>query len=191
MQPQPGGRRRIDQVLAGDFLDGLQELPVEELRARRTEAEQEETDLSYARRLLHGRLDLLRAEQAARTGGDDAPGDGVQTTEELVASLARTLADPPGPSHGMGKHGLVEPSRVGEHRRAAEAAVADPAASNPAGMSDEDLAAAVERFDGLQRQVGEQRSAVQKAADALSEELGRRYREGLLNVDDVLDAERS
>lgn len=191
MQPQPGGRRRIDQVLAGDFLDGLQELPVEELRARRTEAEQEETDLSYARRLLHGRLDLLRAEQAARTGGDDAPGDGPQTTEELVASLARTLADPPGPSHGMGKHGLVEPSRVGEHRRAAEAAVADPAASNPAGMSDEDLAAAVERFDGLQRQVGEQRTAVQKAADALSEELGRRYREGLLNVDDVLDAERS
>jgi hypothetical protein len=190
MQPQPGGRRRIDQVLAGDFLDGLQDLPVEELRARRTEAEQEETDLSYARRLLHGRLDLLRAEQAARTGGADAPGDGVQSTEELVASLARTLADPPGPSHGMGKHGLVEPSRVGEHRRAAEAAVADPATSNPAGMSDEDLAAAVERFDGLQREVGEQRAAVQKAADALSEELGRRYREGLLNVDDVLGAER-
>jgi hypothetical protein len=190
MQPQPGGRRRIDQVLAGDFLDGLQDLPVEELRARRTEAEQEETDLSYARRLLHGRLDLLRAEQAARTGGADAPGDGVQSTEELVASLARTLADPPGPSHGMGKHGLVEPSRVGEHRRAAEAAVADPATSNPAGMSDDELASAVERFDGLQREVGEQRAAVQKAADALSEELGRRYREGLLTVDDVLDAER-
>jgi hypothetical protein len=190
MQPQPGGRRRIDQVLAGDFLDGLHDLPVEELRARRTEADQEETDLSYARRLLHGRLDLLRAEQAARTGGEDAPGDGVQTTEELVASLARTLADPPGPSHGMGKHGLVEPSRVGEHRRAAEAAVADPATSNPAGMSDDELASAVERFDGLQREVGEQRAAVQKAADALSEELGRRYREGLLTVDDVLDAER-
>ena len=105
---------------------------------------------------------------------------------ELVAALAKTLADPPGPSHGMGKHGLVEPSRVGEHRRAAEAAVADPALSDPAGMDDETLAAAVARLDGLQQDVGEQRAAVQKAADALTDELGRRYRDGVLHVEDVL-----
>jgi hypothetical protein len=189
MEPQAGGRRRIDHVLADGFLDGLTELPVEELRARRAEAEQEETDLSYARRLLHGRLDLLRAEQARR-GSGEAPGT-QQSNEDLVASLARTLADPPGPSHGLGRHGLVEPSRVGEHRRAAEAAVADPATSDPSRLDEAALAAAVDRFDALQRQVGEQRTAVQRAADALSEELGRRYREGLLSVDEVLDPRRT
>ena len=185
MQTQPGGRRRIDHVLAEDFLDGLQDLPVDQLRARRGEAEQEETDLSYARRLLHGRLDLLRAEQARRdgTGAATVP---ATTDAELVAALAKTLADPPGPSHGMGKHGLVEPSRVGEHRRAAEAAVADPALSDPAGMDDDALAAAVARLDTLQQDVGEQRAAVQRAADALTDELGRRYREGVLHVEDVL-----
>ena len=69
---QQGGRRRIDHVLGEGFLDGLRELPVDQLRARRGEAEQEETDLSFARRLLHGRLDLLRAEQERRCGPEAA-----------------------------------------------------------------------------------------------------------------------
>jgi hypothetical protein len=184
IEPQPGGRRRIDHVLADGFLDDLEELPVEELRERRAEAEQEETDLSYARRLLHGRLDLLRGEQAARRGEGTTLAD--SSTEELVATLARTLADPPGPSHGLGRHGLAEPSRVGEHRRAAEAAVADPAISDPAALDDDALAAAVARLDALQGAVGTQRSAVQRAADALAAEIGRRYREGLISVDTVL-----
>lgn len=173
-------------MLADGFTDDLAELPVDELRARRAEAEQEETDLSYARRLLHGRLDLLRAEQQSRASGEDVT---QESTEDFVASLARTLADPPGPSHGLGRHGRTEPSRVGEHRRAAEAAVADPALSDPTALDDNALAAAVEHLDELQRAVGEQRAKVQHAADALSAELGRRYREGILSVDDVLDDE--
>lgn len=176
-------------MLADDFLADLRDIPVEELRSRRSEAEQEETDLSFARRLLHGRIDLLKAEQAARAAGG-GPGSGTPSgTDELVASLSRTLADPPGPSHGLGRHVVAEPSRVGEHRRAAEAAVADPAISDPSGLDDERLAAAVAHLDGLQREVGELRSAVQRASDALSDELGRRYREGVLHVEDVLDRE--
>lgn len=179
----------MDHVLADDFLSGLRDIPVEELRSRRSEAEQEETDLSYARRLLHGRLDLLRAEQAARAAGG-GPGSGTPSdTDELVASLARALADPPGASHGLGRHVVSEPSRVGEHRRAAEAAVADPATSDPAALDDERLAAAVANLDALQREVGALRSAVQRASDTLTEELGRRYREGVLHVEDVLAQE--
>ncbi|MGJ7441129.1 RsiG family protein [Aquipuribacter sp. MA13-6] len=186
---QTGGRRRIDHVLSDDFLTGLRDIPVEELRSRRSEAEQEETDLSFARRLLHGRIDLLKAEQEARAAGG-GPGSGTGSgTEELVASLSRTLADPPGPSHGLGRHVVAEPSRVGEHRRAAEAAVADPATSDPAGLDDEQLIGAITHLDSLQQEIGEMRSAVQRASDALSAELGRRYREGVLHVEDVLDRE--
>ncbi|WP_336922470.1 RsiG family protein [Aquipuribacter sp. SD81] len=187
VEPQPGGRRRLDHVLAEDFLDGLGEMPVEDLRARRAEAEQEETDLSYARRLLHGRLDLLRAEQRARQEGASLA---ERSTEELVARLARTLADPPGQSHGLGRHGLAEPSRVGEHRRAAEAAVADPSISDPGSLDDAGLAAAVERLQALADAVGRQRTAVQHAADALKDEIGRRYRDGLMTVEDALPTSR-
>jgi len=49
-----GGRRRIDRVLAPGYLDGIESLDLEEVRIRRAEADQEEVDLSYARRLLQG-----------------------------------------------------------------------------------------------------------------------------------------
>ena len=185
MGVQSGGRRRIDQVLGAGFAEGLQELDMEEVRRRRAEAEQEETDLSYARRLLHGRLDLLRAEQQRRSSAETH--DGPRSTAELVAELSAILADPPTGSHGMGRHRLSEPSRVGEHRRRAEAAVADPSISDPEALRDDELVAATERLDTLAREVGEQRTAVQQVMDALSEEIGRRYREGLTSVDDLLD----
>ena len=70
-QPFEGGRRPIDRILAPGFMDAVGDLSFADLRERRRIVEQEEVDLSYARRLLQGRLDLLRAEQAARARGDD------------------------------------------------------------------------------------------------------------------------
>ena len=65
IEVRPGGRRRIDRVLGAGFSTGLGELGLAEVRARRDDAAQEETDLSYLRRLLHARIDLVRAEQLA------------------------------------------------------------------------------------------------------------------------------
>lgn len=41
-------------------------LPDEELKAMIGDLEQQERDVSYQRRLLHGRIDILRAELVAR-----------------------------------------------------------------------------------------------------------------------------
>ena len=62
----PGGHRRIDRVLDPGFTEGVERLPLPELRARREEAEAEEADVSYLRRLLQGRLNILRAELVRR-----------------------------------------------------------------------------------------------------------------------------
>jgi hypothetical protein len=51
IEVRPGGRRRIDRVLGPGYLSGLGDLPLKVLRERRDEAAQEETDLSYLRRL--------------------------------------------------------------------------------------------------------------------------------------------
>jgi hypothetical protein len=59
----PGGHRRIDRVLDLSFTEEVERLGLPELRARREDAEAEEADVSYLRRLLQGRLDILRAEQ--------------------------------------------------------------------------------------------------------------------------------
>lgn len=186
-QPLAGGRRPIDRILGAGFADAVGELTFTELRERRRLVEQEEVDLSYARRLLQGRLDLLRAEQGARARGES--GTGVRSDAELAEDLALALADGPRDDHGLGRHISVDPSRVGEHRRRAEQAVADVSASDPSALDDEALAAAISQLADLEHEVSETRHQVQRVMDALTAEVGRRYASGEARVEDVLAAE--
>jgi hypothetical protein len=53
----------------------LTSIPEEELKARLTELDEEERALSYRRRVLHGRIDLIRAELVRRGGVALSPAD--------------------------------------------------------------------------------------------------------------------
>jgi hypothetical protein len=173
-----GGRRRIDKVLAPGFVEGIADLELDEVRGRRAEADQEEVDLSYARRLLQGRLDILRAEQAAREG-EGTLARGPRTDAEIVGALTLILADDRREDHGLGRHmKSAEPSRVGEHRREAERAVADIGGSDLESLSDVDLAAAVDRLADIEARVSRTRREVQVVVDALTQEIARRYQAG-------------
>lgn len=188
VQPQDGGRRPIDRVLSPGYADDLSVLTPEELRDRRHEAEQEEVDLSYARRLLQGRLDLLRSEQTSRRGDTpNSPEPGERTDAEIVRDIVAAISeDGPRRDHGLGRHLDVEPSRVGEHRRAAELAVADPHVSDAHELSDDELAEAIVRIADLEHAVSLNRQRVQQVTDALTEEVARRFREGELTVGESL-----
>jgi hypothetical protein len=176
------GNRRIDRVLAADFLEGLESQSMDDVRTLRHEAEQEETDLSYLRRLLQGRLDILRAELARRAG---------DSTETLVDSLAKILTDEGVTSspRGMGRHNASEPSRADSHRRHVEALVADVDLSNPAAHDEASLRRAVETLEREEHAVSEKRRAVQGVMDACTAEITRRYREGDADVSDLLPTE--
>ena len=186
-QPQDGGRRPIDRVLAPGYTDDVRALNPAELRIRRHEAEQEEVDLSYARRLLQGRLDLLRSEQARRRGDEAATTPGERSDEEIVRDIVAAMGeDAPRRDHGLGRYLDIEPSRVGEHRRAAEMVVADPHISDGAQLSDDELVDAIDRISALEQDVSLSRQRVQQVTDALTEEVARRFREGELSVGDSL-----
>ena len=178
--PQPGGRRRIDRVLAEDFTADLAALDMDEVRSRRREAEQEEADLSYIRRMLQGRMDILRAELARRGGGGG---------ERIVDSLSGVLADSGRSDHGLGRFLRVEPSRVDEHRRLVEQIVADVGISDVAQQSDEELRASLARLEDFEQAVSEHRRQVQQVMDRLTTEVAGRYKSGAATVDDLL-AER-
>lgn len=178
VDPRPGGRRRIDKVLADDFVVGLGDIPIEEVRERRHDAEQEEADLSYVRRLLQGRMDILRAELQRRTG---------TMSGSLVDQLAGILADgPPGPPHGMGRHVTVEPSRVADHRRAVEQLVSDAGVSDVVSRSDDELNGSLTRLKDYERAVSRNRRRVQEVMDQCTAEIARRYQSGEATVDDLL-----
>jgi hypothetical protein len=174
----PGGRRRIDRVLAPTFIEDIEGLDLEELRVRRADADQEEVDLSYARRLLQGRLDILRAEEASRRG--EGPfGRQPRTDAEIVAALSRILADEQRQTRGMGRHvSGATPTRVGEHRREAERAVADVGGSDLAALTDVQLAEAVAHLSDVEARVSRSRRQVQAVVDLLTEEIARRYQAG-------------
>ena len=177
-RPMPGGRRRVDHVLAPDFLERLAELPLAELRARRREAEQEEADLSYLRRMIHGRMSIIEAEQGRR-----AP---ASTSGPVVDELSHILGDEPRSTRGLGRHLTVEPSRVDEHRRGEEQIIADAEISDVSARTDEELRDALARLAEHEAEVSEVRRNVQHAMDTLSAELAARYRDGSASVDELL-----
>lgn len=176
-RPMPGGRRRVDKVLAADFLDGLETIPMPELRARRHEAEQEEADLSFLRRMLHGRMAIVQAEIARRASESDGM---------VVDDLVSILGDEERSTRGSGRHITVSPSRVDEHRRDVEQVVADATLSDVEARTDDELREAMDRLKAHESEVSEVRRDVQRVMDALSAEVGRRYREGAASVDDLL-----
>ncbi len=178
IKPMPGGRRRVDRVLAPDFAADLAQLSLADVRERRRDAEQEEVDLSYLRRLLHGRIDLVSAEQRRR--------DPAYQGGSVIDELTTILTDERRTTRGLGRHLGIEPSRVAEHRRAVEALVADAFVSDVQGRSDDELAAALDRLHAAEAEVSEVRREVQAVVDALSDELGRRYREGAASVEELL-----
>jgi hypothetical protein len=178
-----GGRRRIDRVLAPAYLEELSHLDIQGVRARRAEAQQEEVDLSYARRLLQGRIDLLRAERASRRGQGPLV-DRPHTDEEIVAALKEILCDDPSGTDTPVRFVGAEPSRVGEHRREAERAVADVGGSDLAATTDDQLDEALSELAAIEGRVSRSRKRVQLVVDALTEEIARRYRSGEVNLID-------
>jgi hypothetical protein len=178
-EPYPNGRRRIDKVLAEGYADDLGRLELDDLRSRRREAEQEEADLSYVRRMLQGRMDILRAELARRASGGD----------KIVDHLSAVLADTGRSDHGLGRFLRVEPSRVDEHRRLVEQIIADVGVSDVEGRSDDDLRGALGRLEDFEHAISEDRHAVQVVMDKLTAEVAARYKSGSATVDDLL-AER-
>lgn len=165
-------RRRIDQVLDEDFLSDIDEIEMDELRRRRQMAVDVEKELSYYRRLLHGRMDLLRFERRRRTGEED---------RSLIESLAEILSDP---SRGDGhdpRRTILDtdlPPMPETGRREVDAVLGDQVLTKLDSVDDAGLAAALEAVQAIEREISDRRHQVQQVADLLSAQIAERYRSG-------------
>ena len=174
----PQGNRRIDRVLAEDYLEGLRDRSLVEVRELRAAAEQEEVDLSFSRRLIQGRLDILNAELHRRDG---------TSTGTLVEGLAKILGDVPRPpARGLGRHSTVEPSSADVHGRYVEALVADVDLSDVDARTTDELAGSLATLTEAEVWVSATRRLVQGVMDACSTEITRRYKEGEADVATLL-----
>ncbi len=164
------GNRRIDKIRDPAFVQGLAELSLEDVRARRDDCLAEREYLSLLRRLLQGRAEILKAEVEGRATGETVP---------LVDRLSAILADDDHPvtSRGEAVRIAIPEEEMLLARRRVERLAGDAALSDPASLDDDALAAAIGELVTEEQGVSDARRDVFEVLDALQDELKRRYKD--------------
>jgi hypothetical protein len=162
-------RRRIDIVLEPEYLHGLANLDLDEVRRRRDTAEDVEAQISYYRRLLHGRMDLLDFEQRRRRGEEQR--SIIEALPEILAK-GMILGSEPTLKHIETMPPL--PSMTG--RRLIDKIMDDGVLTSLPELSDAEIAEAIERLREVETQLSVQRRQLHQVIDTLQDEMVSRYR---------------
>ncbi len=176
-------RRRIDQVMDETFTQDLEEIPIEDLRKRRIICDELDTELSYYRRMLHGRMDLLDFELRRRDG---------EESRSLIEALPDILADSPSgrTSNPLDRElSLDLPELAGGGKREVDQALGDGFLTHLPTTDTEELRSIREVLSETEHTVSVQRRAVYDAHDFITGEITRRYREGSTSADEILSAD--
>ncbi|QXG77414.1 aerial mycelium formation protein [Modestobacter sp. L9-4] len=176
--PAAAGGTGVDELLDPSFLDGVQDVPMAEVRALRHRAEQEEVNLSYTRRLLQGRLDIVRRELQRRAEHDGR--SLVDLLPEILSEKGR------GPAHGLGRHQTVQPTSPEQFETWVNSLAPGADLTDVPSMPDDRLEQTARSLAAGERSLSERRRGVQTVMDAVAGELARRYREGLADVAQLL-----
>jgi hypothetical protein len=177
--PTPAvGGSAVDELLDPSFLDGVAELSMADVRALRHRAEQEEVNLSYTRRLLQGRLDIVRRELQRRAEHDGR--SLVDLLPEILSEKGR------GPAHGLGRHQTVQPTSPEQVETWVNGLAPGVDLSDLPALPDAELEQAARALGAGERSLSERRRGVQQVMDTVAGELARRYREGLADVAQLL-----
>ncbi|TXS36687.1 ABC transporter substrate-binding protein [Streptomyces sp. or43] len=172
---QRTGQGSDDGPAASAPLD-LGALRLPELRGLRRDAQRDEADLSYVRRLVQGRIDILRAELARRRDPESP----------VVDRLSEILADTPSLHRSSARHVTLSTPRSDEYRKLAAETLAEVELSDLDARTDEELHTAMGRLVRYEQQVSRRRYRLQRTADDCGAEIARRYRDGEAQVDDLL-----
>ncbi|MGW7524724.1 RsiG family protein [Streptomyces sp. NPDC054783] len=160
----------------------LARLSLPELRTLRRDAQRDEADLSYVRRLLQGRIDILRAELCRRGRASlPAPADAA-----VVDRLPEILKDAPARHRSSARHVTLGTPHNEEYRQLAAEMLAEVELSDLQARTDLELTTAMGRLVRYEQEVSERRQRLQRTTDDCSAEIARRYREGEAQVEDLL-----
>lgn len=183
--PRPPAQRTDSRLLPSEPPDHeLPALSLPELRTLRRDAQRDEADLSYVRRLLQGRIDILRAELAHRS--PSAAGAFEDAEGSVFERLPEILTDAPARHRSSARHVTLgtpysEKYRLLGRGDARRGRTVGPRRTHRPGA---------EHRDGLtvryEQQVSGRRQRLQRTADECSGEITRRYREGEAQVEDLL-----
>ena len=175
---------RLARILAPEYADGLAELSLDEVRSRRTECQEVELGLSYARRLVHGRLDIIPAE-LERRGAGEGPSDAAGLVDRLKEG--EMLGDQARPA-GFGRlPTLMAPDEASDEFSSEIDEVADAESlANLPELDDEVVRKLADQLTTLERSLSDRRRQVFDRIDAFQGEIVNRYKSGSADPDQLL-----
>jgi hypothetical protein len=162
-------RRRVDVMLAPEYLAGLGDQTLDQVRAMHEECLEVETEVSYVRRLAQARIDIVRAELDRRAAGG--------SVGDLVSALPRILADDTpraAPERSRLPRHLAPAPNI-EWKRGLEHLITDATLVNLPTMSDEALQQTLEKLGELERETSERRRQLHGVIDAVEAGLAARH----------------
>jgi len=169
VSPVTENRRRIDYVLQPEFVADLADIDLNELRKRRDTTEDVESQVSYYRRLLHGRMDLLDFELSRRSGAEERT-----LLEALPEILARGMILGSEPTL---RHIEVMPSLpTSTGRRLIDTVMDDGVLAQLPDLTEEEITSALKDLRDFERQLSAQRKQLHLVIDQLQDEIVSRYR---------------
>lgn len=174
----------LDVVTDPSFLDDLASKSMEELRAIRTRLQSLENSLSYVRRLIQGRFDIIGGELQRRRDGGDA-GDSGDLIGRLPDILAEARSSAPGavrPPHSL------EPDAelTADLEKMLEDVVAVDDLSNVIDLGPDDLENGLVGLRELEDRVSNHRRKLHELIDTVQAEVTRRYTTGEATVEGLL-----
>jgi hypothetical protein len=162
-------RRRIDRALDPDFVSDLDSIELVELRERRDTAEDVESMVSYYRRLIHGRMDLLDFELTRRSGAEQRT-----LLEALPEILARGMVLGNEPT--LRYIEVMPPLPESTGRRLIDKIMDDGILAQLPDLTEDEITEALSDLRDFERQLSAQRKQLHIVIDRLQEEIVGRYR---------------
>jgi hypothetical protein len=172
----------LSRLLDPTYLADVDALSLDDIRRKRTECQEAEGSLSYLRRLIQGRLDIVHA-YLERPDGAEAP-----DLSSVIDNLAGILAGPGRPS-GPGRNPVLHSPDTDDMAALTTEldAILGADEIGHLGERDEDqLRDLAGRLRDLENRVSGERRGLHERIDALQAELVERHKSGRASVDGLL-----
>jgi hypothetical protein len=170
----------LDELITITAPEDLSGCSMADLRSIRDHYQEVENGLSYARRIVQGRLDTVALELERRGDADGGVGDDlIQRLPEALAAHTR------GPGSPRRMPDLEPPDWAHDLLAGADAALAPSQLARLSELDEAELDTALAALGDLERELSAARHEMHQSIDRLQDELVSRYRSGA-PVDDLL-----
>ena len=174
----------LGRLLDPAYTEDLSERPLEQLRAMRSEFDRAETAVSYLRRVVQGRIDVVQGILRHVRSGD---ADLASLVEELPAIIGAGPPRPAGPGRLPTRLAPDLEAPVADDLTADVDAVLDPGRLGelPA-MSPAELEQLSARLVEVEERVSAERRELHEKMDTVQAEIVTRYKSGQVSADGLL-----